>query len=722
MSLLEKLNDEQRAAASCIEGPILVLAGAGSGKTRTLTHRIGHMVLEKDIPASSILAITFTNKAAKEMKSRVNKLLGRDEVFISTFHSFGVKMLRKYITVLGMSSNFNIYDMDDQKKLISQILKKFAVDIVGTPSKLVSRIGRMKELGITPDSMDIKSSYDKKLSDLFSLYQKELAINNAIDFTDILTYTAQILDNEEVLKRVQNRFKYIMVDEYQDTNPVQYKIVNKIAQKNNNVFVVGDENQGIYSFRGADINNILNFEHDYPNAKVFNLEKNYRSTSNIIEAANHIIKNNSTSLGKNLWTENDAGEKVLIHETEDSRREARKIVKLIRALNKQEEDYKTVTILYRNNFQAREIEEELIRMCIPYKVYGGMQFYQRKEIKDMLAYLILSNNINDKVSFQRVINFPQRGIGQITLDKLLDICMDNQCNVIEALNIALESDNFSTNIKKTLHSFRDMILSFNELIEHESVANLLEIILNKSGILEYFKENEEEDRIKNIKELINASKAYDGVSVEEFLERVALTSATDKLEDDDNHVKLMTIHNSKGLEFDNVFLVGVEEDVFPNSSAIFEDKIQEERRLFYVAITRARKRLFVTYSRSRMLYDAETRFREKSRFIEELPEEVIEYEKVEENNKKNSEMLFKAIADMKKRKAEAKRVIESENRVRIAKLKKIVGFSLGDKVQHKAFGHGKIVSMNLDKVIIAFDEAGEKKFLSSTVSKFISKL
>lgn len=726
MSLLKELNKEQRIATEKIDGPVLVLAGAGSGKTRALTHRIAHMIRDKSIDPYNILALTFTNKASKEMKTRISELLDGDlqNLFVSTFHSFATKSLRNNIQYCGLNSNFNIYDVDDQKKLISSIIKSLNTDVNIVASKVVGRISKLKESKIFPDNFSSNSSFDDTFLEVYRLYQQYLKDNNALDFADILIYADRMLDVPEVLEKMQDRFQYILVDEYQDTNKLQYDIVRKLASKNKNIFVVGDEDQSIYKFRGADISNILNFEKDYSNALICKLERNYRSTSTILEAANNVIKNNTTSRGKKLWTERKDGELIICHESDDSRKESKYVAAKIKEEKEAGIEYKDISVLYRSNAQSRELEEEFIRDRIPYRIYGGMQFYKRKEVKDVLAYLSFINNSNDTVNFLRIVNLPQRGIGSITLEKLVALRNENRIeSFLDVIGKAIESPNFSTSIKIALENFKNMLDEFIAYSKDSSVKQLMDKVIEDSGYMKLLSDSNEHERIDNIKELVNTTE-IDGSSpqLQEYLSQISLASNVDYIDDDENYVKLMTIHNSKGLEFPIVFIVGLEEELFPHSASMFDKAdLEEERRLFYVAMTRAKDKLFFVSSKSRMIYGTSSYNRERSRFVGEIPEHLLEEEKDLQPKKRNSEALFRAIEDMKKRKVEAKKQIEASNKAQVAKLIDIVGFALGDKVSHKMFGKGKIVSLNLDQVTVSFEYQGEKKFVSSMASKFISK-
>lgn len=724
MRLLDNLNREQKEAAEQIEGAILVLAGAGSGKTRALTYRISHMIKEIGIPSNTILALTFTNKAAKEMRERVNHILSsQHDAFISTFHSFGSSLLREFIDVLGLKRTFTIYDTDDQKRVVSRAIKNLGVDIDLTLKKVTNRITKYKEENISPEEVNINNNRDRKIVEIYTEYNRSLKESNAIDFADILIYTYRLLNNDEILKIVQDRFHYIMVDEFQDTNDIQYKIISKISSRSGNIFVVGDDKQSIYGFRGAKIANILNFEKEH-NAKMYRLERNYRSTSNILNAANNVIKNNKSSLGGSLWTERGKGNLITVKEVEDSRREARYVISKIKEIKgKDNGSYRDITILYRNNFQSKEVEEELLRAGIPYKIYGGIQFYKRKEIKDIFAYLSFLNNKRDFVSFNRIINIPIRGIGNITLIKLSKILNEGAKDFLETIDIAQGQDIFSVNIKRALLNFKSLIIDFDKLKDKVKIKDFLSYIANEGGYIDHLIKMDEEERVSNVNELINSAEHFGDMSLEDYLEIVSLSSTLDDMDEDEGHVKLMTVHNSKGLEFKNVFILGMEEELFPHANSLFSDHIEEERRLAYVAFTRAKDNLCLTHVKSRQLYNASSSYRQRSRFIDEITDEkLIDVHKVVVIQDKSSERLFNAIERMKKKKAEFIKKAAEDSRNKIDKLTEIVGFSLGEIVNHKVFGRGKVISVSLDNISVLFAENLEKKFLSSTVKKFISKI
>ena len=723
MSILENLNIEQRKAAEKVEGPLLILAGAGSGKTRTVTFRIAHMVLEKGISPYKILAVTFTNKAAREMKERVEGLIGEEakRVMVSTFHSFGVRLLRMYGSKLGYDSNFNIYDADDQKRLVNTIMKDIGItDKSTTPARVVSAISKLKEEGITPeeyaaDSRGFLESY-RTVSAVYGKYNAALKSNNAMDFSDILVNTNKLMDDLEVREKIQDRYQYIMVDEYQDTNKIQYEIVNKIAAKYENLCVVGDEDQSIYGFRGANIQNILDFEKDYPNAFVIKLEQNYRSTENILEAANHVIKNNESSRGKNLWTDKAGGHPISVIEAADGREEAYLILQELNQLKKEGHNYKDITILYRTNAQSRAFEELFIKFNIPYKVFGGMQFYQRMEVKDILSYMNVINNSKDSLSLMRILNVPKRKIGPKTIEKLRDYAEANEMSLFEALGHTAEIQ-LSPNMRIVISEFHNGMLSLMEETEYMPVSEIFDEILTTFKYKSYLEAlgEDAEGRIENVEELRNSitelEKVEEDLRLGEYLENVSLVSATDELEESRDYIKLMTIHNSKGLEFPVVFIAGMEDEVFPSQKADFDTgQLEEERRLCYVAITRAEKTLYICHANERFVY-GQTQYRSRSRFLEEIPPHLIE-----------SKTKIKKAEKPAQKKAPGKSV-ENFNPF---KKKAAAGadlnlpYSINDRVTHKKFGLGIVRNVNEKTIEVEFT-AGKKKFLTAAIDKFIQK-
>lgn len=725
MSILDKLNERQREAAEKIEGALLILAGAGSGKTRTITYRIAHMIKEVGVSPYKILAVTFTNKAAKEMKERVEDLVGEEakRVMISTFHSFGLRLLRVYGDRLGYNSNFTIYDTDDQKRVVKNIMKDLVIkDKSLKESLVVSIISKLKEDEISPDEYENTEKYNengKIIAEIYRRYNSVLKSNNAMDFSDILVNTNRILEIPDVLNKVQDKFQYIMVDEYQDTNNIQYKIVNKIAKKYGNICVVGDENQSIYGFRGANIQNILNFEKDYPDATVVKLEENYRSTSVILDAANAVIKNNSSARDKKLWTKKSVGEKITLESCSDGREEASYVVgEIIRGKAKGNK-YRDFTILYRTNAQSRMFEEKLLRENIPYKIFGGTQFYQRAEIKDVVAYLSVINNLEDNLNLTRILNVPKRKIGDKTLEKISDFAKENGLSLFKTLGRVEEISGLSANLKITILNFYKMMMEFIELSEGAGVSELFDTIVKEINYNDYLIANYEdyETRKENIEELKNSivelEKVVENLTLREYLENISLISATDNLEEEKDYVKLMTIHNSKGLEFPIVFVVGMEEGLFPGSRVEFDsNELEEERRLCYVAITRAEEKLYMTYANSRIMYGNEDWSREASRFIDEIPKELIESNisrvvSYKPNNEKGSFITERAF----------KKMITIED---LNKTAKNFPYSVGEKVMHKKFGLGVVKAVNDKKVEINFVD-GKREIAMAVAEKFLTK-
>lgn len=724
MSILDRLNDRQREAASKIEGALLILAGAGSGKTRTITYRIAHMIKEIGISPYSILAVTFTNKAAKEMKERVEDLIGEDakKTMVSTFHSFGLRLLRIYGDRLGYSANFSIYDVDDQKRVVKGILKELVVkDKSLTEGIIVSKISKLKEEE-TPIEEYEKSegSYNqntKIIAEVYRRYNIVLKNNNGMDFSDILVNTKKILEIPDVLNKIQEKFRYIMVDEYQDTNNIQYNIINKIAKKYGNICVVGDENQSIYGFRGANIQNILDFEKDYPDAEVVKLEENYRSTSVILDAANAVIKNNTSARDKKLWTKKTSGEKIKVLSSVDGREEVSLIVnEILKGKIQEGKKYRDFTILYRINAQSRLFEEGFLRSNIPYKVFGGMQFYQRAEIKDIIAYLSVINNTQDSLNLTRILNVPKRKIGDKSLEKINDFAKENGISVYEALGKSQEITTLTANMRIVLSEFYEMMEYFREISESETVSELFKTLINKIKYYDYLDSTYEdaESRRENIEELKNSIKEMEEVvetmTLREYLENVSLVSATDNLEEERDYVKLMTIHNSKGLEFPNVFIAGMEDEIFPGQRAMFEPKeLEEERRLCYVAITRAEDRLYISYAANRFMYGQES-FRTPSKFIDEIPENLLE-----RNIKMPEIKREKPKSDL----SQFKKVITLDDLRKNAQTKSFP-YSVGEKVFHKKFGLGVVRGVNEKKVEIDFVD-GRREIAMAVADKFLTK-
>ena len=722
MSILDGLNKEQREAAEHIDGPVLILAGAGSGKTRTVTYRIAHMVREKGISPLNILALTFTNKAAKEMKERAEALVGNDihNLQISTFHSFSVRLLRIYGEKLGYGNNFNIYDTDDQKSLISKIMKELNVQDDSTPGKIANRISKLKEKGIDIKTIerevDLRVPSNRVFFDIYDKYDKTLRSSNAMDFSDLILNANKLLDNSEVLGRVQERYKYIIVDEYQDTNDLQYEIINKIASKYNNICVVGDEDQSIYAFRGANINNILNFERDYKNALVIKLEKNYRSTERILNAANELIRNNKSSRGKKLWTDAGKGEKIQVFNAANTFDEANFIAEEIVRKNREGIPFKDMAVLYRTNAQSRVLEEKMLLNNIKYRVYGGMQFFQRKEVKDLLAYLSVINNIQDNLNFVRIINVPKRSIGDKSVAKFAEIAAQKGISLFESLKYIDEVSGLRVAAREKLKDFYRLLTDVLGNLEHMTVSEIFQEILNRTKYIDSIEDNKE-DRVKNIEELMNSireiEREYPGITLSEYLEFISLTSATDSMDDEENFVKLMTIHSSKGLEFDFVFIAGMEEGLFPGEASILNDEdLEEERRLCYVAITRAKKELRLSHASERMLWGQSSYGRPASRFIGELSQDELEFL----NKKERKSDLFRNTEPLKSENFKPMADIENFNPYKKAAVD--ARYKIGEYVNHIKFGKGKVTGIDNKSVTVDF-MTGEKKIALALADRFL---
>ena len=728
MSILNELNENQRKAAERIEGPVLILAGAGSGKTRTVTYRIAHMIKEKNISPLNILALTFTNKAAREMKERAEELIGEENSYnlvVSTFHSFAVRILKTYSERIGYGRNFNIYDVDDQKSIITKIKKEMNIKDDIVPGRIANRISKLKEDGVGLDEvsrqLDLKIPANRLFYDIYKKYDEVLKANNAMDFSDLLLNARRLLDDKYVLDIIQNRYQYIVVDEYQDTNNIQYEIINLIAAKYRNICVVGDEDQSIYAFRGANIENILNFEKDYPDAYTIKLERNYRSTKRILDTANELIRNNKSSKGKKLWTDGSEGEKIKIFNAKTPYDEAEFIVKEIKAKSKSGVDYKDMTILYRTNAQSRVLEEKLLEGNVPYKIYGGMQFFQRKEIKDILAYLNLLNNRNDNHNFYRIINVPKRSIGEKTLEKIAEIANERNIPMLDALQFVDET-NIRGAVKNTLKDFYNMIQGIYLSLDELSVKEVFDEVITKTKYFDSIEDNKE-DRVKNIEELLNSiielEKRNPHISLADYLDMVSLTASTDEMEENENFVKLMTIHSSKGLEFDYVFIAGMEDGLFPSCSfESSEEDIEEERRLCYVAVTRAKKELYISYASERMTWGQMNYNRKPSRFIYEMKQDNLEY--LVNNIITLSKTKKISSSSFREDKFQVKK--ENFNPFSIRKSKEIhetnSKYKVGDTVTHKKFGKGRIKHVDKKSLTIDF-MVGEKKLALILAEKFL---
>ena len=735
MSSYDLLNPEQKEAVLHTEGPLLILAGAGSGKTRVLTHRVAYLI-EQGVAPWNILAITFTNKAAGEMRERVDKLvgLGSDSIWVSTFHSTCVRILRRYIDRLGYDTSFSIYDTDDQKSVMKEVCKKLQIDTkIYKERMLLGAISHAKDELMNPVHMQLDAGSDwnqQKIAGVYAEYQAQLHKNNALDFDDLIMKTVELFQNcPDVLDFYQERFRYIMVDEYQDTNTAQFKLVSLLAAKYQNLCVVGDDDQSIYRFRGANIMNILNFEQVFPDAKVIKLEQNYRSTSNILNAANEVIHHNQGRKDKRLWTDNDAGVPVRFRQIQNAFEEAEHVIGNITShIQKEEAEYKDHAILYRTNAQSRLFEEKLIYANIPYKIIGGVNFYARKEIKDLLAYLKTVDNGRDEVAVRRIINVPKRGIGATTLSRVGEYAMANDMGFYEALLNAEQIPGIGRGASKVL-PFTVLIQTLRAKQEHAKVSELLETILEETGyrrelILEGT--DESEARLENIDELMSKVKDYDenaeNPSLSGFLEEVALVADIDNLEEESNHVVLMTLHSAKGLEFPYVYMVGMEEGLFPSYMSIVADnpqeEIEEERRLCYVGITRAKKELTMTAARQRMLR-GEVQYNMISRFVKEIPDEYLE-NKTESPGQRAKEAKEQRINQRRQAMLEARKSLRTkpiQSKMVAATKASHLDYSVGDRVKHIRFGEGTVLEIIEGakdyEVRVNFDVAGVKKLFAS---------
>lgn len=641
MSKYDTLNPMQQEAVFHTDGPLLVLAGAGSGKTRVLTHRIAYLIEEKKVNPWNIMAITFTNKAAAEMRERVDSIVGfgSESIWVSTFHSSCVRILRRHIEYLGYSTNFTIYDGDDQKTLMKQVFKKLDVDTKQYKERAVlSIISSAKDQLITPEEFELNAGGDyrqKKIAQIYKEYQKSLKKNNALDFDDLIVKTVELFSNaSEVLDYYQEKFRYIMVDEYQDTNKAQFKLVDLLAARYRNICVVGDDDQSIYKFRGADIENILCFEKAFTGARIIKLEENYRSTQNILDAANEVIRNNRGRKDKTLWTANDQGEPVCFRQYDTAPEEADSIIRDICTERDKGREYSDFAVLYRTNAQSRLLEEKCILHSVPYRLVGGVNFYQRKEIKDILCYLKTIANGQDDLAVQRVINVPKRGIGATSIGKITIFASVGDMSFYEAALRAKVMPGLGKAADK-IGVFTEQIEDFKARLSELSIQALIEEILINTGYkkeLEAEGEIESQTRLENIEELINKAVSYsekeENPTLDGFLEEVALVAEVDNMDDSENRIILMTLHSAKGLEFPHVYLSGMEDGLFPSSMSIMsddKDAVEEERRLCYVGITRARETLVLTAARQRMT-NGETRFSRVSRFVEEIPSHLLKAE------------------------------------------------------------------------------------------------
>ena len=760
--ILKGLNDKQYEAVVKTQGPCLVIAGAGSGKTKVLTHKIAYLIEHEGAKPWDILAITFTNKAANEMKERITNLIGESakDIWMGTFHSICVKILRRFIDRIGFDSSFIIFDTSDQKTLVKGCLRDLGIDDkMFTDRSVLSEISNAKNEMLEPDQYQIRANGDfrkEKIATVYELYQKRLKENNAIDFDDIINYTIKILlENPDIMEYYSNKFKYVLVDEYQDTNKSQFTLVTMLASKHGNITVVGDNDQGIYSFRGADISNILNFEKDFPGTKIIKLEQNYRCTGNILKAANAVIKNNEVKYKKELWTQNEEGNLPKVYQAKNEYDEGAYVVEQIEHLKREEYyKYSDFAILYRMNTQSRAIEDILRRENIPYRIIGGLKFYERKEIKDIIAYLRLIQNGNDNLSLKRIINEPKRGIGKTSLDKVEQLSIQTGISMYEIIK---DAEQYGLNrVYLNSREFVNCIEELKAKKEELPISELIKQTLKKSGYtkaLENENTIEAENRIENLDEFLTVAIEFEEQEAENtlsaFLEGITLSSDIDNLEDDEEYVTLMTLHSAKGLEFPVVFLVGMEEGIFPGYKSISEPtELEEERRLCYVGITRAKEHLFLTCSKQRTIFGS-TSYNPVSRFLGEIPDDLLDgYEEAfgETSNKEemfqdskyswtygsknNGNIKSYKITESKEPVSATSKTGNTNNQFlfrtaesflnnlasKKATTQDLSKYKAGLRIFHKKFGEGTISKVEPEgedlKVDINFDKAGHKRLMA----------
>ena len=760
MSIYDTLNPKQKEAVLHTDGPLLILAGAGSGKTRVLTHRIAYLIDECGVNPWNIMAITFTNKAAGEMRERVDDLVGfgAESIWVSTFHSSCVRILRRHIESLGYTTSFSIYDSDDQKTLMRQVFKAMNVDTKQFKERSVlAAISSAKDKLITPEEFLLNAGADfreKKTGEIYKEYQKQLRKNNALDFDDLIVKTVELFQNNpQVLDYYQERFKYIMVDEYQDTNMAQFKLVSLLASKYRNLCVVGDDDQSIYRFRGADIQNILSFEHTFPGTKVIKLEQNYRSTGNILNAANSVIANNRGRKEKSLWTENGEGELIRLRQFDTAFDEADFIGEDIKSAVRQGGSYNDSAVLYRTNAQSRLLEEKFIAMNIPYKIVGGVNFYARREIKDLLAYLKTIDNGRDDVAVRRIINVPKRGIGLTTINRIQESATERGIGFYEALLAPGLIAGVGRSATK-LDSFAALIEYFKTLAEEMNITDLLQEVIEKTGYIESLENEDKEEaktRKENIDELISKAATYEEscqdkdekATLSGFLEEVALVADIDSLDEDQEYVVLMTLHSAKGLEFPRVYLAGMEDGLFPGYMSINagdREELEEERRLCYVGITRAEQELTLTSARRRMVH-GETQYNPMSRFVKEIPRELLDTGNkkftqetempAQQNTYARAREAFRAQAfggtfggmTPAKNQGTGKPLTGNQALASLQKGSQLaaggngpLGYEAGDRVRHVKFGEGTVTDIKEGgrdhEVTIEFDSVGTRKMFA----------
>lgn len=733
MSIYDTLNEQQKKGVFTTDGPVLLLAGAGSGKTRVLTHRIAYLIDELGVNSWNIMAITFTNKAAGEMKERVENLVGvgSDSIWVTTFHSTCVRILRRYADRIGYDNNFAIYDTDDQKTVMKEVCKRLQIDTKQLKERtILGAISSAKDELISPPEYELNAAGDyrkQKIASAYREYQETLRKNNAMDFDDLIMKTVELFKtDQEVLASYQKRFKYIMVDEYQDTNTAQFELIRLLAAGTRNLCVVGDDDQSIYKFRGANIRNILDFEKVYPEAVVIRLEQNYRSTQNVLDAANAVIKNNTGRKEKTLWTDHGNGNRIHFRQFDNAYEEAEFVADDIAGKKRNGiADYGDCAVLFRTNAQARLLEERFVVEGIPYNVVGGVNFYARKEIKDLLAYLKTIDNGRDDLAVKRIINIPKRGIGAATIAKVQDYADLHEISFYEALCQADEVTGLTSKTAEKLKPFVNLINVFRSKVDFYGIKELLEDVIETTGYVKELEASDEEDaeaRIENIDELISKAAAFeethDQPTLGEFLEEVALVADIDNVEEGNNRVLLMTIHSAKGLEFSHVYMTGMEDGIFPSYMTIVSDdpdEIEEERRLAYVGITRAKEDLTLCYAKMRMVR-GETQMNAVSRFVREIPTELMD------NKPQAPKTKPIAVAAPKRTAAENKPYIAGGGlgSLAAAGITKGAGavtggkpdYDIGDRVVHVKYGEGTVTDLEPGprdyKVTVDFDEAGQK--------------
>lgn len=700
MEIIKGLNDEQKEAVLATEGPVLVIAGAGSGKTRLLTHRVAYLIKEKKVDPRNILAVTFTNKAAGEMKERVKELLVGGyfrEPWMGTFHHICIRILRVEIDKIGYKKSFVIYDDSDQLALVKKIMKEKEISAEQfNPRAMLAVISKAKgELQSVEDYISGESIFQRIVARVYETYQKTLRDNNALDFDDILQKTVELFQNfSDILEKYQDIFRYILVDEYQDTNKAQYVLVNLLAQRHRNLMVVGDDWQSIYSFRGADVRNILNFEKDYPEARVIRLERNYRSTQRILDAAHGIISKNIHRKDKKLWTDNAGEHDIFVQKVSDEQEEAGFIVSEIgRVMPKDNLTYSDFVVLYRTNVQSRAIEEAFLEAAMPYRVIGGMRFYERREIKDFLAYLKFVSNPSDEISLERIVNLPPRGIGAVTMGKWIRFARENNVDFIASAKIIKNISGLNAGKIDAIAKFGDMFECLGEKAQKIPLTDLMDSVLAETGYQKLLLAEGEVGQIRyeNVRELFTVAEKYkqekNGLDI--FLEEVALMASTDNIDSEAGAVHLMTMHAAKGLEFDTVFIAGMEEGLFPHSRSLIDQReMEEERRLAYVGITRAKKRIYLLWAVTRNIFGS-VRVNVESRFLDDIPDEL-----------KSSPSQGSTLRNFESFARGRKRSNLSD---------KPASFKDGQRVRHNAFGEGVVISTDKDIITIAFMKAGIKK-------------